>query len=284
MEARTLLSRLHIPNIIGIATTHSLGFVGLWYLSVNFIWQTAALAVLWYCLCNLSIAAGYHRYYAHRSYETTRWGRWIDLYFLGFGSAAFQGPADWWASVHIVHHQYTDTERDPHSITRGFLWAHMGWLFYRSLPIPIRKSFRKSRMLRFQHKYHVVIGSLVGFVVPAAIASLWNDPWGGVLVAGFFRLMLQYHTTWSVNSFAHFNGTHPFEAKSSATDSWWNAWISFGEAAGHNFHHKYDWVWWQSRRILVFEPARWFIWVCAKTGFVELKRVPEKIVLEAERA
>lgn len=275
--------RLNTENVVGIFGTHVLAIFSLFYIAeVNFSYHTLALAIVWYVICNLVIAVGYHRYYAHKSFKVTKEGKWLEVFFLVFGSAAFQGPVSWWSTIHRLHHRYTDLENDPHSIKRGFFWAHMGWLLFRRTKMSLSKEFIRDRFVCLQHKYHLYIGVVSGFILPALIASLWSDFWGGLLVAGFLRLALQYHTTWSVNSFAHFAGRKTYNRELSATDSFWNAFITFGEAAGHSFHHKYEWVWWQSRKAFIFEPARWFIYLCSLFGFVTLKPVPQKILLEAE--
>jgi stearoyl-CoA desaturase (delta-9 desaturase) len=33
-----------------------------------------------------------------------------------------------------VHHKYTETVKDPGNVTRGFLFAHFGWLMEKYTP------------------------------------------------------------------------------------------------------------------------------------------------------
>src|SRR4051812_10086628 len=75
------------------------------------------LALFYLVACGLAITAGYHRLIAHRAY---RCHPALELLFLLFGAAAWQGSALEWASDHVRHHAYTDTGRDPYSIARGF--------------------------------------------------------------------------------------------------------------------------------------------------------------------
>jgi fatty-acid desaturase len=42
--------------------------------------------------------------------------------------ACVQGDPLEWVSSHRYHHQYCDTEMDPHTPYEGFWHSHMGWL------------------------------------------------------------------------------------------------------------------------------------------------------------
>ena len=41
----------------------------------------------------------------------------------------FQGDPLDWVSIHRFHHQFTDSDRDPHSPKEGFLFSHVMWIF-----------------------------------------------------------------------------------------------------------------------------------------------------------
>src|SRR5438270_472632 len=92
------------------------------------------------------ITAGYHRYFAHRSY---RMGRPMQfLMALGGTTAAQKGPL-WWAGNHRDHHRFADTDQDTHSPLRGFWWSHVGWILcdrYGSLDYDLRRPTRKHRL------------------------------------------------------------------------------------------------------------------------------------------
>src|SRR6478672_7795972 len=87
--------------------------------------RALVLCAVLYAVRMFFITAGYHRYFAHRSYRLGRGMQFV----MAFGglTAAQKGPL-WWASNHRVHHRYTDTDRDPHSPQRGFVWSHVGWI------------------------------------------------------------------------------------------------------------------------------------------------------------
>ena len=89
--------------------------------------STAALVVtfIFFCWRGLALSISYHRYFSHRSFKTSRW---FQAFLAASGSICMQRGALWWASNHRLHHQYSDTEKDPHSpVAHGFWHAHMGW-------------------------------------------------------------------------------------------------------------------------------------------------------------
>merc|ERR1711935_867440 len=73
----------------------------------------------------IGVTGGAHRLWAHRTYKA-HWT--IRTFLMLMFSIANQGTIYHWARDHRVHHAKSDTEADPHDITRGFFYAHMGWL------------------------------------------------------------------------------------------------------------------------------------------------------------
>src|SRR5262249_45548366 len=61
--------------------------------------------------------AGYHRYLAHRSYQTSRV---LQFLLAAGGCTALRGGPLWWAGLHRHHHRFSDTEVDVHSPPRDF--------------------------------------------------------------------------------------------------------------------------------------------------------------------
>src|SRR4051812_27028167 len=72
-------------------------------------WVAVGMCILLYVVRMFAITGGYHRYFSHRSYKTSRLFQFI-LAFVG-ASSAQKGPI-WWASHHRHHHRYSDTEED----------------------------------------------------------------------------------------------------------------------------------------------------------------------------
>ena len=86
-----------------------------------------ALGIALYLLRMFGVSAGYHRYFSHRAFKTSRAGQFV-LACLAQSSA--QRGVLWWAAKHRWHHLHSDTEQDVHSPARhGFVYAHLGWIF-----------------------------------------------------------------------------------------------------------------------------------------------------------
>src|SRR6185369_15407823 len=167
-----------------------------------------------YVVRMFAITAGYHRYFSHRSYETSRSFQFV-LGWLG-AMAAQKGPL-WWASHHRSHHRYSDTADDVHSpIVHGFWWSHVGWFLcrkYDETQDRLIRDFSSNRELHLLNRFHMVppallavfmlaLGRLIQIVVPGANTSATQ-----MLVWGFFiRAVLVYHGTFMVNSLAHVFG------------------------------------------------------------------------------
>ena len=97
-------------------------------------WRVAALALGGYVVRMWAVTAGYHRYFAHRSYKTSRA---FQLVLAVLGCTTMQNGPIWWASVHRRHHKHSDGTGDPHSpVKHGFWYAHVGWVFDLSKPAP----------------------------------------------------------------------------------------------------------------------------------------------------
>src|SRR6516225_11680368 len=93
-----------------------------------FLVQVASLLIFfipfhWYypvtCLVLLVVrmffvTAGYHRYFSHRSFKTSRVFQFV-IAFMAMSSS--QKGVLWWAAHHRHHHRYSDQELDLHSPT-----------------------------------------------------------------------------------------------------------------------------------------------------------------------
>src|SRR6187399_469878 len=99
---------------------------------VGAVWIGWSWAALWwlvgsYAVRMFAITAGYHRYFAHRTFKTSRAFQFI-LALLAMSSV--QQGVLWWASHHRDHHKHSDQPDDVHSpVQRGFWWAHVAWIF-----------------------------------------------------------------------------------------------------------------------------------------------------------
>jgi len=233
----------------------------------------------------LSITIGYHRLFAHRSYECSRIGQ--DFYLL-FGAAAFQHSVISWCSDHRRHHKHIDEDDDPYNIQRGFLWAHIGWLLVMEHKEKQDYSNVHDLMadpwIRFQHRFYVPLAVLMGFAVPLAFGWAVGDPWGCVLWAGIFRVVLVHHSTFLVNSLAHTLGRRPYTLAVSARDSAVTALLTFGEGY-HNFHHRFAADYRNGVARAAWDPSKWLIGGLERLGLAwNLRRVPSERIVAAQLA
>ena len=271
-------------NIGFLILTHLLAGVAIYYSwAYVFSWKTIALAVVWYYCCSLSISAGYHRLFAHRSYKCSNIVR---FFHLAFGAASWQSSALNWASDHRDHHAYTDDEGDPYNIKKGFWWAHWGWLCYRPTHSDFNhaKDLKDSRLVSFQDRHYFSWALLFGILLPMLIAWTWQDAVGAFLWVGWFRLLIQYHATFSINSVAHWVGTQPYSTATSARDSLTAAVLTMGEGY-HNYHHRFPSDYRNGIRFYHWDPSKWAIWCWSKMGLAwDLKQIPDEAIEKAKEA
>lgn len=207
-------------------------------------WFDVGLCVALYFGRMFFITGAYHRYFAHRSYKTSRWFQFV----LAFGgaTAAQKGPL-WWAGYHRHHHRYSDQAEDIHSPKRGFWWSHCMWILcprYTPTPYQEIKDMARYPELMWLNRFHLVPPILLG----AAVFLLFG---ASALFIGFFlSTVLLYHGTFFVNSLAHVFGWRRFETTDTSRNSWWVALITMGEG-WHNNHHHYPastrqgFYWWE---------------------------------------
>jgi stearoyl-CoA desaturase (Delta-9 desaturase) len=241
---------------------------------------TLLLAVILAALTNLSITAGYHRLFAHRSYKAQPI---LEFLYLALGASAWQGSALKWASDHRRHHNKVDSEEDPYSIKKGFWHAHMGWLFStesvdKCIQAP---DLEKNKLVALQHKYYIPVAIFMGFGLPTLIGLTMGDWLGGLLVAGLMRMVVTQQSTFLVNSLAHTWGTQTYSKDISARDSWLVAFLTHGEGF-HNFHHKFQSDYRNGIRWYQWDPTKWTIRSLSLVGLAtQLRRISEQEILKA---
>jgi stearoyl-CoA desaturase (delta-9 desaturase) len=228
-----------------------------------------------------SISAGYHRLFSHRAYEAHPALRFL---LLAFGAGAFQNSALAWAADHRRHHGNTDSDRDPYDARRGFWYSHIGWVVRKSdptvPPMPVR-DLERDPLVVWQDRHYGLIGVTAGLVLPVLLGLLWGDAWGGFVLGAAVRLLLVYHATFSINSFAHRFGSQPYSDRSSARDSLLTALVSMGEGY-HNFHHAFPADYRNGVRAHQFDPSKWALRALAAVGVVRtLHRTPPSAIVRA---
>ena len=201
-----------------------------------------------------------------------------------FGAATFEGSALEWCTDHRNHHCYTDTDRDPYSVKHGYWHAHIGWLFTLD---PSKRNFanvaelQNSALIRFQHRYYIVISILMGFVLPTVIASFWGEPLAGFVIAGALRITLSHHSTFCINSLCHILGKRKYSDKITARDNWLSALVTFGEGY-HNYHHRFPIDYRNGVRLYQFDPGKWLVRGLSFVGLAKnLRYISKKRILES---
>lgn len=254
------LKNLNKTNTVFLLLTPILAIAGTlaWLKVDGFDWRILALALLFYIVTGLGITAGYHRLFAHRSYQAS-WP--VRLLLLIFGAAAVQNSALKWCNDHRVHHGKVDTDHDPYNINEGFFYAHMGWilLLEDENEYKYSKDLLKDPMVMFQHKFYLGFVALFSFALPALLGYLWAGSWlGGLFVAGVARIVFVHHCTFFINSLCHVVGTRPYDKKQTARDSWIMALFTYGEGY-HNFHHTFQADYRNGIKWYHFDPTKWLI-------------------------
>ena len=277
---------LSAVNTIFLSVAHLLAVVAILYmiLADSFSWWSAGLGLLWFGFCGLSITGGYHRLFAHPTYRARGFLR---FFYLLFGAASVQNSALKWSSDHRVHHGKVDQVEDPYNINEGFWWAHVGWVLYkdpRKDQLDNVKDLKKDPLVMFQHKHYIAMAVVGAVVIPGLLGLVWGDPVGAILMAGFLRLVFQWHATFSINSVAHILGKQPYSTKNSARDSLITALITFGEGY-HNYHHVFQGDYRNGIRWFHFDPTKWFVWTCSKLKITwDLKRASKDAIERAKAA
>jgi stearoyl-CoA desaturase (delta-9 desaturase) len=211
-------------------------------------WRDIVLGVVFYYVACLGVTVGYHRHFTHGSFKARPWLR---AALAICGATAVEGSVVHWVADHRRHHAYSDRDGDPHSpwrygssvaaLLRGFLYAHVGWLFERDETNAARfaPDLLADRGLRRVDRLFG-LWVVIGFLLPGVMGGLLSWSWAGALTAlfwaGLVRAALLHHVTWSVNSVCHLVGRRPFNARDKSANFWPLALLSAGES-WHNLHH-----------------------------------------------
>jgi len=257
-----MLKEVNWITAIFLAVTPVLGAVGVIY--CQWYWQTWVLFFLHYLTGGIGITAGYHRLFSHRAYSAHPVFKYTLLF---FATGAFQMSCLEWCNDHRAHHRYTDTDKDPYTIKKGFWYAHLGWLlWHREAPKSDIRDLQRDPVMRFQDQYYSGLALLQGIVMPTMIAGLfWGDWMGGFLIASVLSRVLVHHATFCVNSVAHYFGSFTYSDQRTPRDSWLVGLITFGEGY-HNFHHEFPYDYRNGAEYHSFDPTKWLIWALSYVG------------------
>ena len=215
-----------------------------------------------YFACGLSITVGYHRLFSHRSHNA-KWP--LVLFYSIFGAGSFQNSIIEWCSDHRRHHKMTDSEDDPYSASKGFWYSHIGWILLEeenfTNDFSNVKDLQQSKIIMWQHRNVFLIGALSGLILPAVIGLIFGGISGAIgcfVWAGLARVVFVHHGTFLINSAAHIWGTQPYSEENSSKDSFWLAFLTFGEGY-HNFHHTFQADYRNGHKWYHMDPSKWWI-------------------------
>jgi stearoyl-CoA desaturase (delta-9 desaturase) len=224
------------------------------------------------------ITGGFHRYFSHRSYKTSRAAQFA-LACLGTSSVQ-KGPL-WWAGTHRLHHRYSDLPGDPHSPRESFWYSHNAWIFdpkWQYTQTGEIRDFAKYPELVWLNQWHIVPPILLA-VLCFAIGGLSGLVWG----MGISTVAL-WHTTYSINSLAHRWGNTRFDTGDDSRNNLFLALLTLGEG-WHNNHHRFmnsvrqGFYWWEidiTYYVLRGMKAVGLIW--------DMKEPPASVYAEAAEA
>lgn len=264
-----------------------LGCIGVLWVGCS--WTAVSICLALYVVRMFGITGAYHRYFSHRSYETSRPFQFA-LAVLG-ASSAQKGPI-WWAAHHRHHHKHSDTEQDIHPPgIYGLWWAHVGWVLssqFVDTRVDGAKDLARFPELRWLDKYHIlpaaallVLLAGLGAVLQAKFPELGTSAMQLVVWGFCISTTLLYHGTFCINSLAHIIGKPRFKTGDDSKNSFLLALITLGEG-WHNNHHRYPgserqgFYWWE------IDISHYILRALAAVGLVwNLREPPARIYEEA---
>ena len=261
------------PSAIPFALVH-LMCVAVFWTGVTF--QAVVICIVLYWLRMFGISAGYHRYFSHRAYRTSRAFQFI-LAVLAQSSG--QKSVLWWATKHRHHHLHSDTESDVHSPRhKGFIYSHLGWIFARAhdkADLTKVADFSCYPELMWLHKWELAPAFLL------AIVTFVIGGWTGLVVGFFLSTVLVYHATFCINSLAHVRGSKRYVTGDDSRNNWLLAIFTMGEG-WHNNHHacqssaRQGFWWWE------IDATFYILTMLSRLGLVWDLKVPPAAVRRNE--
>ena len=267
-----------------------IGFFGLHILPVFAFWTGAtlfdwAVCIFLYFFRMFFITGGYHRYFAHKTYKTSRFFQFVIAF---FAQTSWQKGALWWAAHHRIHHKYSDLPEDPHSKKiYGFWYSHVGWIVgpdYKATEYDQIKDFSKYNELMWLNKYHHVpplvlalIVYLIGGYVNGGVEHMFTAGLSTLVVGFLLSTVILFHGTFSINSLMHMIGKKRYDSGDESKNNFFLALLTMGEG-WHNNHHYYPstvrqgFFWWE------IDPTFYLLKMFSWLGLVwDLKPVPAHI-------
>ncbi|KAJ2850794.1 stearoyl-CoA 9-desaturase [Coemansia brasiliensis] len=284
IKGKSIHTRWYWPFASGILLAEAVAIYAIFFVKLQ--WRTGTFMILYGILSGLCITAGYHRLWAHRAYRASKP---LELFLAIFGASSIQGSIIWWVQNHRLHHRYTDTERDPYNIKRGFWYAHHGWILFRrkedDLGYADMTDLHANKIVVWQYNYYFFICAFTSLVLPTVVCGwLFGDWKGGFFWGAVARLVGVQQITFCVNSVAHTFGTQPYSDEQTPRDNWITGIITLGEGY-HNFHHAFPNDYRNGVRWYDIDLTKWVLWLLEQANLAfDLKRFPRNEIMKGRAA
>ena len=210
-----------------------------------------------------------------------------------------QGPVTQWVTDHRKHHALSDKPGDPHSphghgdglsgALRGFVHAHVGWMF-RNLGMEQGREYGRDlyedRLVRTIDRLYllwVVLTLGVPFGIGYEVGGTWRSGVEGLVWGGLIRIAAYQHATFSVNSICHMFGRQDYRTRDEARNNWIVALLVFGEG-WHNNHHAFPVSARHGLQRWQLDVSWWVIRGLEKAGLVWNVKLPDAAQRERRRA
>ncbi|MFM9973990.1 MAG: fatty acid desaturase [Beijerinckiaceae bacterium] len=269
-------SDIMYPSVLPFLLVHFACFAAIW---TGVTLTSVIIAVSFYWIRMFAIGGGYHRYFSHRSYKTSRTFQFIMAF---MAQTTTQKSIIWWAAKHRHHHRHSDTDLDVHSpVRRSFIYSHMGWIFDRkhdnnAFDLATVQDLTKYPELMFLHRYEQ-IPALV-----AVAACFLIGGWPGLVVGFFWSTVAVYHATFCINSLAHVHGSKRYVTGDESRNNAILAFFTMGEG-WHNNHHAYQYSVRQGFKWWEWDPTYYCLKGLEKLGVVWDLKSPPSAVLANEQ-
>jgi stearoyl-CoA desaturase (delta-9 desaturase) len=249
-----------------------------------------------YVLCAFGTTIGFHRYFTHRGFEARAP---IKALLAILGCMTMQGPVTQWVTDHRKHHALSDQPGDPHSphvgygdgawgALRGFVHAHVGWMFS-NLGMEQGREYGRDlyddRVVRTIDRLYllwVVLTLGIPFAIGYAVGGTWGAGVEGLVWGGLIRIAAYQHATFSVNSICHMFGRQDYRSRDEARNNWIVALLVFGEG-WHNNHHAFPVSARHGLHRWQLDISWWVIRGLEKLRLVSNVKVPDAAQLERRR-
>ncbi len=191
--------------------------------------------------------AMYHRYIAHRSFELSK--PW-EIVLLYFGCLNCFGSPLGWAALHRVHHQHSDTDKDPHG---SLVWWRVWMTHWRDSKIPqdtVRDLVKIKHIHWFHRNYFTIV--IVTWVLLAT---------GGLQIPIFLislPAVITFHSAGLVNTICHRMGYRNFLINDKSYNNLFVNFLTLGSGL-HNNHHAQPRAWNNRLHWYEVDLVGWFI-------------------------